>query len=283
MDDQTFFSKVTDWVTSSGLNIVIILGAMWLFRRFGKLIIQRAIRNAIKGDSFASARSEEQREDTLISIVDTAAGVVVWLIAGMLIVQEIGMDIGPLLAGASVLGFAIGFGAQSLVKDFVAGLFIIMENQYRIGDVVSIAGVSGTVESITMRETVIRNVDGHVHHVPNGIIDVSTNKTMDFSKINLTLSVAYDTNMEKVEKIIDEVGVELMNDKEWTDKIVEAPRFVWIKNFGPSEIDVKVSGKVEPGSQWSVAGEFRARIKKAFDKNKIEIPFPQRVIHQAKK
>lgn len=281
-EELSLLESITQWLGSSGLKIALIVLVVYVVRKFGNLVVERAIKRTIKSDSFATPTDEKKREETLVSITTAALRVALWVVAGMLIVQEFGIDIGPLIAGASVIGVALGFGAQSLVKDFVSGLFIILENQYRVGDVVTIAGVSGSVEAISVRETVLRDLDGNVHHVPNGSIDVATNKTMDFSRINLNIGVGYDTKIDKVEKIIDEVGVEMMSDEEWSDNIIEAPRFVRVNNFGPNEIELKILGKVKPGSQWSVAGEFRRRIKLAFDKNKIEIPFPQTVVHQAK-
>jgi small conductance mechanosensitive channel len=272
-----------DWYQTSGLRILIIMLVVWSVRKFGNLIIKRTIRRATKLDSYATEEDQKRREDTLISMITTTVRVLLWVVAILLIVNELGVNTAPLLAGASVVGVALGFGAQSMVKDFVAGIFIIMENQYRVGDVVEVAGVSGVVESITMRETVLRNLDGHLHHIPNGIITVATNLTMDFARINMEVGVDYSSDIEKVERVIDEVGVDMMNDSEWSDAIIEAPHFVRVESFNDSQVSVKVLGKVTPGSQWSVAGEFRKRIMQAFEKNKIEIPFPQRVIHQAKK
>jgi len=283
MDDKNMIDSIQSWLGSSGLTVLFIIGAIWVIRKFGTLIIRRAVRKVIAANNFASPEDERQREDTLIGIIDGVVRVGLWVVGGMLIVQEFGVDIGPLVAGASVIGFAIGFGAQSLVKDFVSGLFIIMENQYRVGDVVRIAGESGTVKSVTMRETILRNLDGHVIHVPNGLVDVAKNMTMEFSKVNMDIGVSYDSDMTKVEKVINDVGEKLASDEDWAEKIIDAPVYSRIQNFGPSEVVVRVVAKVAPGSQWSVAGELRKRIKVAFDKNHIEIPFPQSVIHQAKK
>ena len=157
-----------------------------------------------------------------------------------------------------------------------------MENQYRVGDVVDLGGESGTVQAITMRETILRNLDGHVIHIPNGTIDVAKNMTMEFANVVMNIGVSYDTDIEKAAKIINEVGKELGEDDEWKERILEAPYYLRVQNFGASEVELRIMAKVDAGSQWAVAGELRKRIKIAFDKNKIEIPFPQRVIHQAK-
>ena len=283
MDDQSTWDSIIDWLGSSGLSILVIVGVIWLIRKFGNIVIRRTIRKAIAPDKFATAKDEEQREDTLISIIEATVRVILWVVGGMLIIQEFGVDIGPLVAGASVVGVAIGFGAQSLVKDFVSGLFIIMENQYRVGDVVTLAGETGTVQAVTMRETILRNLDGDVIHIPNGTIDVAKNMTMEYSRVVMDIGVSYDSDIEKVKKVVNEVGEELANDEDWSDRIMEQPKYQRVQNFGASEVEIRILAKVAPASQWAVAGELRSRIKVAFDKNKIEIPFPQRVIHNAKK
>ncbi len=283
MEDPSTWESIIDWGKSSGVSVVVITFVIWLVRKFGNIVIRRSIRKAISADRFASPKDEQQREDTLISIVEATVRVILWVVGSMLIIQEFGVDIGPLVAGASVVGVAIGFGAQSLVKDFVSGLFIIMENQYRVGDVVSLAGESGTVQAITMRETILRNLDGDVIHIPNGTIAVAKNLTMEFSKVVMDIGVSYDTDIAKVEKVVNEVGESMMKDEKWAEHIIDQPRYQRVQNFGASEVEVRIISKVAPGQQWAIAGELRNRIKAAFDKNKIEIPFPQRVIHQAKK
>ncbi len=279
LSDYPAFEATIDWVTTSGLSIVLILVGVSVVRRFSMILISKVVRETIKADHFATKRDEEQREDTLVSIVNTSLRVGLWIVAGMLIMDQLGLNIGPLIAGAGVLGLAIGFGAQSLVADFVAGVLIIMENQYRVGDVVEISGVSGTVEAITMRATVIRDLDGNQHHIPNGSISISTNMSMEYANVNMNIGVGYDSDIEKVEKVVNKVGTDLAKANDWSKLITEPMQFVRVDNFGDSAVEVKIVGKVKPGKQWKVAGEFRKRLKLAFDKNKIEIPFPQRVIH----
>ena len=263
-------------------KVLLIVAVLWAIRRFGMLVIDRTVRSSITADRYASKDDEKAREDTIIGIIQAVVRVGVWVFGSMLILAQLGINIGPLIAGASIAGVAIGFGAQSIVKDFVCGLFVIMENQYRVGDVVKIAGVTGTVEAITVRQTIIRDIEGTKHHVPNGSIDIATNLTMEYANIHLKLGVSYDADIGEVEAVINEVGSKLNNDPKWRKHIKEAPSFVRIDNFGASEVEVKVLGKVEAGQQWAVAGEFRRRIKQAFDKHGIEIPYPQLVTHQAK-
>lgn len=264
--------------------ILIILGGLIVWQ-FSLNIISNVVRKSIRPDKFKSHREEKLREETLIGILNALLKVGVIIIVIMLILAEVGVEIGPLIAGAGVAGVALGFGAQSMVKDFLAGLFIILENQYRVGDVVRINdenGVAGIVERITMRQTVLRDLDGMVHHVPNGEIKIATNMTMEYANINLDVGVAYDTDLDKLEKIVDQVGQELLKDEEWGEKIIEVPKFERVDQFADSAIIIKILGKTKPMEQWGVAGQLRKRLKKAFDKNGIEIPFPQRTLHQAK-
>lgn len=196
--------------------------------------------------------------------------------------SEAGVDIGPLIAGAGVIGIAIGFGGQYLIKDLISGLFIILENQYRIGDTVTIAGHSGKVEDISLRVTVLRDLDGVVHHIPHGEITSVSNMTKGISKINLNLGVGYDTDLNKLKELINKIGKELAEDNEFKDLIEEAPKFLRVEDLADSAVVVKIVGQVEPGEQWSITGELRKRLKEACDMEGIEIPFPQVVVHQSK-
>jgi len=278
-----FLNILTPWLLTHGVRILIILLGAYLIRRFGGTLIDRVIRKAISAKGFLSPVAEKKREDTLIIVFEGALKAIIGLTAVFMIIAELGVNIGPLLAGVGVIGLAVGFGAQYVIRDFITGLFIILENQYRIGDYVCIGTVCGTVESINLRMTILRDTDGAVHHIPNGEIKIATNKTKDFARVNLVVGVAYDTDVEKVKAVINRVGQDMINDSKWKDKIIKAPEFIRVNNFGPSSIDIKISGEVQPQEQWAVAGELRQRIKSAFDQEEIEIPFPQSVIHQAGK
>ena len=265
--------------------VLIILGGFIVWQ-FSINIVTNLIKKTIRPDKFKSHREEKLREETLISISNAAIKVGVVLVVIMLILSELGIDIGPLLAGAGIAGVALGFGAQSMVEDYLSGMFIILENQFRVGDVVRFNNedrISGVVERITVRQTVLRDLDGMVHHIPNGEIKVATNMTMEYSSINLNVGVGYDTDIDKLEKIINEVGNELQKDKDWRERIIEAPKFERVDDFGDSAITVKILGRTQPMEQWAVTGELRRRLKKDFDKNGIEIPFPQRTIQKNKK
>jgi len=185
-----------------------------------------------------------------------------------------------LIAGAGVIGIAVGFGGQYLVRDIITGLFIILENQYRVGDAIEISGTAGKVEDITLRKTVLRDLDGIVHHIPNGEIAMVSNMTQGISRINLNIGVGYETDINRLREIIDTVGEELFEDKEFGQGMLEAPKFLRVDDLGDSSVIVKIIGEVRPGMQWSVSGELRKRILETLRKEKIDIPFPQMVVHK---
>ncbi|MCA9324356.1 mechanosensitive ion channel family protein [Candidatus Saccharibacteria bacterium] len=273
---------VIDFFKAHAFNVFIILLTASVLRRFAMLFMRQFIRRTIRPESFKTVQDEKQREDTLISTVGAGLRAVIWIITTLLLLSEVGIDIAPLLAGAGIAGVALGFGAQSMVRDFLAGFFILSENQYRVGDVIRINNeVSGKVERVTLRHTMLRDLDGMVHHIPNGEVRLATNMTMEFANVNLDIGVGYETDIGKLEKVINEVGRILSGDPEWRDAIIEAPKFLRIKDFADSAMIVKIVGKTNPMQQWSVTGELRKRLKIAFDKNNIEIPYPQRVVHSS--
>ena len=262
------------------INLAIIVIILFVVGYFGRTVITKIIRNAIISDRYASPQAEKQREDTLISILGAILKIALWVFGSMLILVQLGVNIGPLIAGASIAGIAIGFGAQAIVKDFVSGLFIILENQYRLGDSVVLADTTGTVEAITIRQTVLRDYQGSKHYVPNGQIGVVTNMSMDYSNLVLDFDVAYETQIEKVRKIIDEVGQKLSQESQFKDKFLTPAKFLRIQAFEGEGVVLRIIAKVKPGSQWQLAGELRLRLKTALDKNKIEQPHQQITILQ---
>ncbi len=200
------------------------------------------------------------------------------LLVGFLILGEAGFELGPLIAGAGVAGIAIGFGAQTLVQDVISGIFILFENQYAQGDSVRVAGIAGQVQSVNLRRTILRDLDGILHSIPNGEIRVSSNMTRGFARVNVDVSVGYGEDLDRVRAVIDAAGAELAADPEWADRVLEAPAVLRVDAFEDSGIAIKVLGTVRPTTQWAVAGELRARLKAAFDREGIEIPFPHRVL-----
>lgn len=280
---QNFLNNLGPWFFSHGLKIIAIIVGAYLVQRLAGILIDKIIRKAIVADKFLRPEAEKKREDTLISVFKGTFKAIIWAAVILMIVSELGINIGPLLAGAGVIGLAIGFGAQYIIRDFLVGLFIILENQFRVGDVICIDSTCGMVESINLRMTVLRDADGVVHHIPNGEIKIASNLSKEFARVNLKIGIAYKENLEKVIKVVNQVGEEMVQDREWKDKILKAPQFVRVDDFADSAVIIKITGEVKPLEQWGVLGELRKRIKIAFDKEGIEIPFPQRVIHQAKK
>jgi small conductance mechanosensitive channel len=192
----------------------------------------------------------------------------------MLMVLGTFMDIGPLLASVGVLGLAISFGAQSLVKDVISGTFMLLEGQFGIGDVVRVTDVSGQVEKITLRTTVLRDSQGVVHIIPNGEITRVSNLTKTWSRAVLDVGVAYKEDVDRVIAVLDELGREFHADPEWGALLVEEPLVLGVEDLGDSAVVIRVSARTLPEKQWDVAREWRRRIKKRFDRENIEIPFP---------
>lgn len=268
------------WMLTHGVAIIAIIVIAFLVHLFSRFFLERAIRRLVPATHFHSAAAEKQREDTLIRITGGTLKVIVVIVAGLTALSQAGIDIGPLLAAAGVAGVAIGFGGQYLIRDIVAGLFIILENQYRVGDVVCLDSTCGLVEDISLRMATLRDLDGTVHHVPHGSVTKASNLSKEFARVNLDIGVSYSSDMETVINVMNEVGVALAADAAWKDDILKPVQFERVDAFADSAIVVKVLGETRPLRQWAVAGEYRKRIKIAFDKAGIEIPFPQRVIHQ---
>lgn len=272
-----------DWLTSTGLRIVAILLSAYLVNKLLLSIVQKIIERTLLSDKEEKRKDQKKRINTVMKAFTSAVMIAVWSVALLLVLVELGVNLAPLLAGAGIIGFAVAFGAQEIMADFLSGFFIIAENQFRVGDIVEINGTGGKVKKITMRVTVLRDLDGNVHYIRNGEINMSTNKTMTFSKVNMDIGISYSSNIDKVERVVNQVGQDLADDEKWHEIILEAPKFLRINNFDDSAITIKITGKTKPGKHWKVAGELRRRLKKAFDHEGIEIPFPQTVIHQGKK
>ena len=200
--------------------------------------------------------------------------VLILIVATMIILKELGVEIGPLLAAAGIVGLAVGFGAQSLVKDVISGFFILLEDQVRVGDVVQIAGKTGVVEKIHLKTTILRDLSGNVHFVPNGQIDSVTNMTKEYSRYVFDIGVAYREDADEVMNVIKEVDEELRKDPAFKDEILEPIEVLGLDEFADSAIIIKARTTTKPIKQWYVGREFKRRLKKKFDEKDIEIPFP---------
>jgi len=274
---------IVPWLLEHGIKIVLIAVLAWLLNRILSRIIIRTVRVAVVSDHHLSAEGEKKREDTLIRIFTGATRIAFLVIAMLMILQEAGIEIGPILAGAGIVGLAFGFGGQYLIRDIISGLFIILENQYRIGDVINVDSTGGLVEDISLRQTTLRDLNGTVHHIPHGEIKRVSNLSKKYARVNLDIGISYNSDLEHVIKVINRTGNELAEDPLYKDLIISPPQFLRVNDFADSAIIVKVLGDTKPLKQWEITGELRKRIKIAFDKEGIEIPFPQRVIHEAKK
>ncbi len=268
------WTPVVNWLVQHGIRILIILligvGLWFGLKRLLPPLVRRALVRT-KGESKEGIR---KRADTLVRVLMGAGRISIVLLIVFMILSELGVPIAPILAGFGIAGIAVGFGAQYLVRDLIAGIFIILENQYRVGDVVKVADVTALVEEVNLRKTVLRDLDGVVHHVPNGEIRVASNYTRHFSRVNLNVPVAYGTDLDHAISVINRVGQELAADESWRGRIKSAPQVLRVDNFGDSGIDIKILGEVKPLEQWAATGELRLRLKKAFDEEGIEIPWP---------
>lgn len=274
---------IVPWLITHGLKLLLISVGAYILHIVLSRVIGRAVRIAVVADSQMSAEAKKKREDTLILIFRGALRITVSIFAVLMILQELGIEIAPLLAGAGIVGLALGFGGQYLIRDIISGLFIIIENQYRIGDVIKINNTGGLVEDITLRKTTLRDLSGTVHHIPHGEIKEVSNLSKGFARVNLDIGIAYNSNLEHVINVINETGAELSEDPDFKDSIITPPKFLRVDDFADSAIIVKILGETRPLKQWEIAGEYRKRLKIAFDNAGIEIPFPQRVIHTVKR
>jgi moderate conductance mechanosensitive channel len=218
-------------------------------------------------------REVDRRVETLTSVIVRSAQAVFFLLALFTILPEFGFDIRPVLAGVGITGIALGLGAQTLVKDTLNGIFILAENQYAKGDVITIAGVTGTVEDVSLRRTCLRDVDGVIYTVPNSSVIVAANYTRDFAKVRVTVPIAPSSDLSKVREVCDDVGQVLARDPAYADMIITPPGYLRVDSVDVNGVAVQVNGTVKPGSQWEVAGVLRARLLEAFQGAGIKTPW----------
>jgi small-conductance mechanosensitive channel len=273
-------SVLRDDVFPIALIVVIALVLLRASRLFVHGIVKALMdREATEGTAQElSAVELKKRMDTLDSLGANVLQFFIVIIAGLMVLRSFGLDIGPAIAGLGVVGVAVGFGAQNLVRDYLNGALILIENQFSKGDVIRAAGVSGTVEDFSLRRTTLRDLDGVVHTVPNGEIVVASNLTRVWSRINLDVTVAYGTDIDKATAVVDDVGKAMAADAIWKRRVLEAPRVDRVAALGEYGVTLKILGTVRAPDQWAAAGELRKRLLAAFTEHGIEIPRPQRVI-----
>jgi len=291
-----FAAEASVWLVDRPLRVGLILIAGWVasravrrsIRRFGDRVVERGRkaheefeRQRRPGEALdpeANARSM-QRAETLTSVLVSMGVAAVWVVVTLMAMGQVGVSVAPLLAGAGVVGVMLAFGAQNVVADFLAGIFMLIEDQYGVGDVVDVGDVTGTVETVSLRVTTLRDVSGTVWHVPNSQIQRVANHSQIWSRAVLDIEVSYDTDLRRAQQIMQDVADGVWKDTEFQKGDIIEPPEVWgVQDLGADGIALRLVVKTDPSEQWAVARELRLRIKEAFDQAGIEIPFPQRTV-----
>lgn len=277
-----------------GLTIVLVLFIAAVLSRLAKRSIRKGVarmkdpestrggrrrsRNTSAEDEAVESLRRTQRADALGNVATSLAGVVIWSIATIMALGQIGIQLGPLIAGAGIIGVAVGFGAQDLVTDFLSGVFMLIEDQYGVGDIIDAGEATGVVEGITLRSTRLRDVDGTLWHIPNGEIRRVGNMTQEYSRALLDVGIAYGADIDAAIEIIQGVSDELSHHPEWGELILDDPQVLGVQTLGADSVDIRLLVKTVATRQWEIARELRRRIKYAFDAAGIEIPFAQRTV-----
>jgi len=279
---ETSAGTIFKWLVTTGLSLLIVLLVAVAASRLLKSAVRRLenllVGRAEKKSTEESLEEIEQRIHTLSELLKNTAVTVIWVMALMIALKEIGIDIGPLLAGAGIVGLAVGFGAQNLVRDVVSGFFIILENQVSKGDVAVVNGTGGSVEAVNLRTIILRDATGTVHVFPNGTISTLSNMTKDWSARVFEIGVAYKEDTDRVVDVMLEVAEGLRADEEFGKRILQPMEIMGVDSFADSAVVIKARIKTKPAQQWSVGREYNRLLKKAFDERGIEIPFPHRTL-----
>jgi len=273
--------NVIAWIYHTGWAIFLVvgicLGVYMFIRRLAPLVIGRTVKRQMKRRPKVE---REKRVQTLVRLITTISAIGLGILATFLILQQLRINIITPLVGLGVFGVAIGFGAQYLIRDLIAGFFVYLENQYNVGDVVRMGDVAGIVEELSLRRTVLRDLDGARHMIANGEVRIVSNLTQEWSRAHLNISVAYKEDLDRVMALMRQTWEEMKQDPNWgPDMLVETPWLLRVDEFGSSGITIKMVGETRPIRQWDVMGEFRRRIKKVFDEQGIEIPWPHTKVY----
>jgi small conductance mechanosensitive channel len=263
-------------LTVTGLRIAGAL-IVAIIANYALKAVLRSVERSSEKDGIVTAH--EQRTRTLLGLLRSMGRVVIWVMTLFMVLGALGLQLGPLLAGAGVVGLAVSFGAQSLVKDVISGLFILMENQFGVGDVVRLEGVSGAVERMTLRVVVLRDVHGVVHVVPNGQITKVSNLTRGWARVVLDVVVAYKEDPDRVMAVMLDEGRRLYEDPQWRPLLLEEVQVPGIESFGEHGVTIRILAKTLPLKQWDAARELRRRLKMRFDQEGIDVPFPTQTMY----
>ncbi len=274
---ENIFDKFVKWSEVHGIRILFIILLMVTALFLTKLLTRRIFKTFHFKDD-----EQIKRQNTLSSVFQFIFQIIIITIAVVTILSELKIEIGPILAAAGILGLAVGFGAQSLVKDIISGFFILLADQIRIGDVVEIAGKSGSVEGLNLRMVTLRDLSGNVHYIPNGEITVVTNMTKGYSRYVFEIGVAYRENVDEVMNIMRAVDAEIRDDPNFKDDILEPLEILGLDKFGDSSVVIKARTTTKPILQWRIGREFKRRLKIQFDEKGIEIPYPHLTLYMGK-
>ncbi|MDZ7674907.1 MAG: mechanosensitive ion channel family protein [Acidimicrobiales bacterium] len=295
--DNETLSRAVEFLASAPLRILLILFFAMVVNRIARRLIRKLVREMSDEEAIERRKAIERitpkslrqtkehqplrsaaRAETIGSVLKSVATIIIYSIAVLMALAEIHINLGPLIAGAGIIGVALGFGAQSLVRDFLSGLFMLAEDQYGVGDVIDVGEAIGTVEVVNIRTTRLRGIDGTVWHVPNGEILRVGNMSQQWARALLDISVAYDTDLDRAMEVVKEVADEMWREDEWRTQFLEEPEVWGVQALGADGITIRLVIKTQPGEQWSVTRELNRRMKDRFDDEGIEIPFPQRVM-----
>ncbi|MBW6457860.1 MAG: mechanosensitive ion channel family protein [FCB group bacterium] len=283
---ETLAQNAMKWVVTDLPGILILILVLIVALKVVRLLIRRISKSMTahaEKDPNTDTGEAVKRINTLTGIVRSLLKVIVWAVILMMVLQKFAINIGPIIASAGILGLAIGFGAQELVRDFIAGFFMILENQIRTGDVAVINGTAGTVERIELRTITLRDLAGATHIFQNGKISTTSNLTKDWSAVVFDIGVAYKEDPEKVMEVMKQVGDTMYEDPEFHEKVLEPIEINGVNKFGDSAVEIRARIKTKPILQWAIGREYRKRLKKAFDENNIEIPFPHTTVYWGEK
>jgi small conductance mechanosensitive channel len=291
------FARLADWFIDRPIRVVVILVVALVLTRIARNWVRRLVSSIMTPDTSPAEKLgrlgidvpksletpiRDPRRDARaasVSVMLTSTLVVsIWVIAGMMVLSTVGIDLAPLLAGAGIAGIALGFGAQSLVKDCIAGLFMLLEDQYGIGDVIDLGEARGTVEQLSLRTTVLRSADGTVWHVPNGVVQRVGNLSQLWSVAVLDVDVAYDSDVAVATDLLRQAADDVCSSEEHADQIIEPPQVLGVEALAADGVTLRLTVKVKPGTQWALQRALRQHIKTVFDQAAIEIPFPQRTV-----
>ena len=275
-----------DFYNNPIFQIILILGAAAVLHQISGWLVSGLIQRALRPHGLETKADNNKRKDTLNNVFGATVRLIIWAVAAGAIMGVLRFNLASVAAGAGFLGIIIGIGAQATIRDYIAGISILIENHYRVGDIVTLSGgtlglgTSGLVEEISLRITKLRDLDGTLSIIRNGEAAVITNRTYKFSSVVVDVGVAYDSDIDLVEKVMNGVGRDMQADALIGQKISQPIAFLRVDQFAPSAVIVKAVGTVKPAAQWEMAGEYRRRLLKAFAKAGIKIALPQVVVHQ---